>query len=180
MRRLSIAALAGALILALTPAAEAGAMKQLGTDPANDAVPALDVTSLAVGTSGSNLEIQIGIEGMLPVTGGYPELPGIEWIFDLGGRTFVAEAVAGQEPAFYLFELRGGAFTQLDNPTGTYDHANGYASIVIPFKTIGARSGMKVSGTGKKGTEDVDAHVHLGPQTYYADTMATSKDYVIP
>jgi hypothetical protein len=183
MRRFLVIALAAFLAVGLlpSPSGAAGGSKSLGRDASGDAPPALDVTSLSVGANSGTLEIQIGIEGMLPGTGGYPELPGIEWIFDLGGRTFLAEAVAtDQEPAFYLFELKGGAYTQLDNPTGTYDHANGYASILIPFEDIGAHSGSRVSGTGKKGTEDVDAHVHLGPQTYYADKMATTKDFVIP
>jgi len=166
--------------MAAPQATAAGALKRLGDDPSNDGPPALDISYLEVGAAAKKLEVRIGIETMLPGTGGYPALPGIEWIFDLGGRTFLAEAVADSEPAFYLFELKGDAFTQLDSPTGTYDHANGYASILIPFEDIGARSGMKVSGTGKKGTVDVDAHIHFGPQTYFADEMATTKDFVIP
>jgi hypothetical protein len=169
-----------AIAVAAGQASAAGSLKRLGDDPANDGPPALDITYLEVGAAARKLEVRIGIETMFPGTGGYPALPGIEWTFDLGGRTFVAEAVADTEPAFYLFELKGGGFTQLDSPTGTYDHANGYASILIPFEDIGARPGMKVSGTGKKGTVDVDAHVHLGPQTYFADEMATNKDFVIP
>jgi hypothetical protein len=182
MRRYLVLATVAILMMAaaVAPATAAGGAKRLGDDAANDGPPALDLTYLEVGAAAKTLEIRIGIEGMLPGIGGYPTLPGIEWTFDIGGRTFVAEAVADQEPAFYLFEFTGGAYTQLDSPTGTYDHANGYASILIPFDDIGARSGMKVSGTGKKGTEDVDAHVHLGPQTYYADKMASTKDFVIP
>jgi hypothetical protein len=181
MRRYLALAVVLLLVVAFAPAATAGGgVKRLGDDPANDAPPALDVTFLDVGATGQTLEVRIGIAGMLPGTGGYPTLPGIEWTFDIGGRTFVAEAVADQEPTFYLFEFKGGAYTQLDSPSGSYDHANGYASILIPFDDIGARSGVKVSGTGKKGTEDVDAHVHLGPQTYYADAMASTKDFVIP
>lgn len=182
MRRFIVLFAVSALFVSLSaaPSPAASGMKRLGTDPSADGPPALDLTYLEVGAARGALEIRIGIDGMLPGTGGYPQLPGIEWIFDLGGRTFLAEAVADREPAFYLFELRDGAYTQLDSPSGSYDHANGYASISIPFEDIGANSGMKLSGTGKKGTVDVDAHVHLGPQTYYADEMATSKDFVIP
>jgi hypothetical protein len=164
-----------------TPAGAGPKLKTLGTDPAGDGPPALDITYLQVGRTGSDLDIRIGISGMFPQTGGYPELPGIEWIFDVGSRTFIAEAVAGtSSPAFYLFEMKGDAYEQLESPEGTYDHANGYASILVPLETIGARAGSRISGTGPKGTDDVDAHVHLGPQTHYADVMASTKDYVVP
>jgi hypothetical protein len=178
VRLLAAALIAGCLA---TPAGAGPKLKTLGTDPAGDAAPALDITYLQVGRTGDDLEIRIGISGMLPQTGGYPELPGIEWIFDVGSRTFIAEAVAGtSSPAFYLFEMKDDSFTQLESPTGTYDHANGYASILVPLETIGASKGSRISGTGPKGTNDVDAHVHLGPQTYYADEMASTKDYVVP
>ncbi|MGH2729868.1 MAG: hypothetical protein ACRDJI_04585 [Actinomycetota bacterium] len=176
--------LTAAALLAGSLASPAGAgpkLKTLGTDPAGDAPPALDITYLQVGRTGDDLVIRIGISGMLPQTGGYPTLPGIEWVFDVGSRTFIAEAVAGtSRPAFYLFEMKDDAFEQLESPEGTYDSADGYASILVPLETIGATSGTKISGTGPKGTDDVDAHVHLGPQTYYADAMASSKDYVVP
>ncbi|HWL65348.1 MAG TPA: hypothetical protein VNP73_05175, partial [Actinomycetota bacterium] len=119
--------------------------------------------------------------GMTPVMGGYPALPGIEWTFDVGPRTFVAEAVADTSgPAFYLFELKGGSFVQLATPSGTYNPDDGYASILVPLSEIGARRASVISGVGKKGTEDVDAHVHLGATTHYPDRMATTKDIVVP
>ncbi len=167
-------------VLATPATAGEGDYKRLGTDPARDAAPALDVTYLDVAAHHGALDIRIGIETMLPGIGGYPELPGVEWIFEVGKRTFVAEAVAGTSPTFYLFEQKGNTYVQLDNPEGTYNASDGYASILVPMEDIGARSGTKISGVGKPGTEDVDAHVHALVTTYYADTMATKKDFVIP
>lgn len=183
MRKL--VAVATALMIAL-PIASAGAepaerMVRLGTDPAGDGLPALDVTYLDVGRSGKTLEIRIGIDKMLPVVGGYPAAPGIEWVFDVKGRRFIAEAVADtREPDFYLFELKGDAFTQLPSPEGTYNPDDGYASVLVPLKAIGAKSGVRISGADGLEHGDVDAHVHAGPQTYYPDGMQTKKDYVIP
>lgn len=167
-----------------------GGMKTLGTDPANDALPALDITSLSVGLQdenvpslhAANLEIRIGIDKMLPVVGGYDSLPGIEWIFDVKRRAFVAEAFVQQaEARFVLFELKGEAFEQVAQLEGTYDWTTGYISMVVPLHTIGAtKHGTVVSGHGKRGTVDVDAHVHLGTTTHYADEMASTKDYVVP
>lgn len=179
-----IVSLAMALMVAL-PVASAGAepperLVRLGTDPAGDGQPALDVTYLEVGKLGKDLEIRIGIDKMLPVVGGYPAAPGIEWTFVVKGRTFLAEAVANRTPEFYLFELKGDSFTQLPSPQGTYDSADGYASILVPLKTIGAKKGVKISGADGLEHGDVDAHVHAGPQTYYPDGMQTKKDYVIP
>ena len=181
MKKMICALAAVALLVALTPASAAPKLKRLATDPAGDAPPALDVTYLEVGGHHGTLEIRIGVDGMLPVLAGYPELPGIEWTFDSAGRTFVAEAaVQNGAPAFYLFELKGGAFTQLDTPEGTYDPADGYISIHVPYSDIGARPGSKISGTGPKGTEDVDAHVHAGATTHYPDYAASTKDFVLP
>ncbi|MDP9067716.1 MAG: hypothetical protein M3N53_05115 [Actinomycetota bacterium] len=175
------------LLAALTAlsVAPAGAGKSnltvLGTDPAGDGLPALDITYLQVGRAGTNLEIRIGIDKMLPRSGGFPLLPGIEWVFDVKNRTFIAEAVAGTgAPRFYLFEQKGDSYEQLESPTGTYDPADGYASILVPLKTIGARSGVKISGADGLEHGDVDAHVHLGPETYYPDGMETKKDFIVP
>jgi hypothetical protein len=166
------------LVIAAPTAFAGGDPSELGTDPSGDGPPALDITYLQVAKQGKALNILIGIEGMFPQIGGYPEAPGIEWVFTVQGRTFVAEAVAGvNAPTFYLFEQKGDSYVQLDSPTGTYDHANGYASVLIPMKTIGAKRGVIISGAGDN---DVDAHVHLGPQTYYADTMTTTKSFVVP
>ncbi|HJR45254.1 MAG TPA: hypothetical protein VJ927_06580 [Actinomycetota bacterium] len=182
MRRVLIAAITALMILPLAPS---GAAKtrfvELGTDPAGDGVPALDVTYLQVGKTGSALEIRIGIDKMLPVVAGYPDLPGIEWVFDVKGRRFIAEAVASADgPLFFLFEEKDGAFEQLESPEGTYDPADGYASIIVPLKTIGAKSGVKISGADGLENGDVDAHVHLLATTVYPDGMQTTKDYVVP
>lgn len=163
------------------PAAGGPKLKTLGTDAEGDGPPALDITYLEVRSTKEKLEIRIGVAGMLPMIGGYPELPGIEWIFDVKKRTFIAEGVARRSgPEFFLFEDKGDSFEQLASPEGTYDPDDGYISILVPLDVIGAASGTKISGVGKKGTEDVDAHVHLGPETHYPDRMATTKDYVIP
>lgn len=182
MRKVAFGALVLCLLaLLLAPAGAAPRLKELGSDPAGDGPPALDVTYLQVGKNGSNLEIRIGIDKMLPVVAGYPELPGIEWIFDVRNRRFVAEAVAGRNgPLFFLFEEKDGAFTQLESPNGTYDPADGYASMLVPLKTIGARSGVKISGADGLENGDVDAHVHLLATTLYPDGMQTKKDYVVP
>ena len=182
MRRI-LATIATALLV--FPVMPAGAAKsqfvELGTDPAGDGIPALDVTYLQVGKTGTNLEVRIGIDKMLPARAGYPELPGIEWVFDVKGRRFVAEAVASAEgPLFFLFEEKDGAFQQLKSPEGTYDPADGYASILVPLKTIGAKSGVKISGADGLENGDVDAHVHLLATTIYPDGMQTTKDYVVP
>lgn len=183
MRKLLLCSVLLALVASVFPAASAVAetkMTVLGEDPSGDGPPALDVTYLAVGKAGKNLEIHIGVDGMLPAIGGYPQLPGIQWAFDVKGRTFVAEAyVDDPDPRFLLFELVGDTFNQLGELEGTYDSADGYLSLLVPLKDIGAKKGTKISGMGDPGTEDVDAHVHIGPQTYVADAFATTKDYVV-
>ena len=182
MKKLLGALVAACLITAM-PAASAGggSLKRLGTDPAGDGPAALDVTYLDVGAHHGELEIRIGVDKMLPGIGGYPELPGIEWTFDVGSRTFIAEAaVQNGQGNYYLFELKGNSFTQLDSPKGTYNWADGYVSIIVPLNDIGARRGTKISGTGPKGTEDVDSHVHALATTYYPDYLATRKDFIVP
>ncbi len=169
-----------ALSLAL-PAAAGPRTTRLGNDPENDAPPALDVTYLEVGRAGKNLEIRIGVANMIPPGGGYPLLPGIEWVFDVKGQTFIAEGVATTgTPRFYLFKEKGDSYEQLESPHGTYNYQDGFISMHVPLKTLGATSGTVVSGTGKTGTPDVDSHVHIGPVTHYSDTMATTRDYVVP
>lgn len=182
MRRLGALALLLALVMGATPAgAQDPGFKRLGTDPAGDGHPALDVTFLDVGVTGKNLEIRIGLDKMLPVTGGYPDLPGVEWTFDVKDRTFLAEAVASARgPDFYLFELKGSSFTQLEKPTGTYNPADGYASVLVPLKTIEATRGTKIVGTKGLENGDVDAHVHLLATTYYPDGMQTKKSFIVP
>jgi hypothetical protein len=185
MRRIAFllaAALVASLLVVPSASAGKGGLKTLGTDPELDAPPALDITNLQVGRAGKNLEIRIGVANMFPVVSGYPALPGIEWTFSVGSRTFIAEGVADVGgPAFYLFEERNGSFTQLESPAGTYDSADGFIKMLVPLKTIGARSGSHVVGTTLDGVPgDVDAHIHAGPQTYYADSMETTKHYSVP
>jgi hypothetical protein len=52
--------------------------------------------------------------------------------------------------------------------------------MLVPLKTIGAKKGTVISGTGSPGTEDVDAHIHYLAGTSYPDLMATTKDFVVP
>jgi hypothetical protein len=182
MRRTLLSlALCALLAGAAVPATARGGLKTLGTDPSGDGLPGLDVTYLKVGRAGADLEIRIGLE-MLPQLAGYPDLPGIEWVFDVGGRTFVAEAVktAGGSD-YYLFELApDGSFHQLDAPRGTYEAADGYTSILVPLADIGGRKGSVVKGTDGLEHGDVDAHVHVGPVTHYPDGMETDKSFVVP
>lgn len=182
-RAVSIVCALALIAIVGAPAGAGDKMSRLGEDPAGDAPPALDLTYLEVGKVGKTIEIRIGIERMLPAIGGYPELPGIEWVFQAGERTFVAEAVASAaEPAFYLFEVVGNTFRQLEKPHGTYDPADGYIAIHVPLKIIGAKKGTVLVGVKLEDSSqgDVDAHLHLGPQTHYADFLATDKAYIVP
>jgi hypothetical protein len=182
MRKILVGALSVLLVGCLTlPSGAAVKMTRLGEDPAGDGTPTLDVTYLDVGRAGDALEIRIGMATILPVVRAIPpEAPGVEWIFDVKGRTFVAEGVPGTTPTFYLFELMDdGSATQLETPQGTYDAEDGYVMLMIPLKTIGAKKGTVISGTGPKGTEDVDAHIHFGVADEYPDRMATTKDFVV-
>src|SRR5687768_16535622 len=94
-------------IVSSIPSGAAGKLVRLGSDPAGDGAPALDVTFLDVGRTDDALEIRIGLDKMFPGVGGVPEGPGIEWVFTAGKRSFIAEAVAGRTPKFYFFELLG-------------------------------------------------------------------------
>lgn len=191
-------ALCAAVAMAALPAhAAKGGLERLGTDAEGDGHPGLDVTYLDVGRNGENLEVRIGLM-MLPQLGGFPDLPGIEWVFDVQppapkckgtclavvppARTFIAEAVKTTDGAdFYLFELEeDGSFEQLAQPEGTYAGSDGYASILVPLDLIGARKGAVIKGTDGLEHGDVDAHVHVGPQTHYPDGMETKKAYVLP
>lgn len=182
MRRVLAGLLTALLALGLAgqAAARSKGMQTLGKDPSGDAPPGLDLTYLQVGRTGSDLEIRIGLV-MVPPKGSYPQLPGIEWIFETRGRTFIAEAVATTgNPLFFLFEQTEKGYTQLGRPEGTFNPADGYTSILVPLEMIDAKRGTVISGVGPKGTEDVDAHVHAGPTyTHYPDRMATTKDFVV-
>ena len=163
------------LLAASAPSSAGSPMKTLGEDPAGDGPPALDLTFLQAGVTGSDLEIRIGVDGMLPEIGGYPQAPGVEWLFKSGSRTFLAEAyIDNTEPAFLLFELdKDGAYVEKGELPGTYDHADGYISILVPLKTIGAKRGTKISGGGEN---DVDTHVHHATTTS-TDTLTTSGSF---
>lgn len=182
MRKALVTALTAVLIGCIAlPSGAATKMTRLGEDPAGDGSPTLDVTYLDVGRNGDTLEIRIGMANILPVLRAVPpELPGVEWIFDVKGRTFVAEGVPGTTPTFYLFELADdGSFSQLEAPEGTYNFEDGYIMMLVPLETLGAKKGTVISGTGPKGTEDVDAHIHFGVADEYPDRMATTKDFVV-
>jgi hypothetical protein len=180
MRKVLVAALAAALAMTLAaPSGAAGTMTRLGTDPETDGPPSLDLTYLDVGRIGSTLAIEIGIAHILPEARSIPEAPGIEWIFDAGSRTVLVEAVPGTAPTFYMFELKGDSFVEMPAPTGSYEHSDGFIRISLPLKAIGATKGTLISGTGPKGTEDVDAHVHYPGGEIFPDKMATTRDFVV-
>jgi len=186
MKKSLVCALAA--VLAITVAAPSGAARKvvrLGTDPAGDAPPAIDITFLDVTRTGKDLEIRIGIDKMIPVTGGYGEAP-VEWVFQAGKRIFIAEALSGRTPRFFLFEVKGDTYEQLTAPTGTYSADDGFARILVPLETLGAKKGTKISGfhdaipaIDKPGGQDVDSHVHT-QGTQYLDTFSTIRGYVVP
>ncbi len=189
MRKILTMSLAMLLAAILTvPSGAAGKVVRLGTDPAGDGPPALDVTFLDVTTAGKDLEIRIGVDKMVPVTGGYPEGPGLEWIFTVGKRTFIAEAVASRTPRFFFFELKKDTFEQLQGITGTYNPADGFIRMLVPLELIGAKRGTRIGGYRKPLEEisktngtDVDSHLHSAPgRTEYLDDMETTKTYRIP
>ena len=158
--------------------------KTLGTDPAGDGQPALDVTYLKVGRLRADLYIEIGVDKMLPPDGGVHQIAGIDWAFGIKGRTFIVEAyVDAGAPDFFLFEiLHDGSHAQLESPTGTYTWSNGYINMRVPLKSIGAKSGTVISHPqhSESGT-DVSAFLHpSGVTTRYIDTMETSKNFVVP
>lgn len=166
------------VVVAALPASGASKMKRVGEDPAGDGYPALDLTYVEVGRTGADLEIRLGVDGMLPVIGGYPAIPGIEWLFESKGRVFLAEAyVEDATPAFLLFEKVNDSYSVVGDIEGTYDSADGYISMLVPLKTIGAKPGTKIKGHGEN---DADAHLHIGPQTIYPDTLTTTKSFTVP
>lgn len=171
-----------ALVTLLAVPMQAGAgvkLKRLGEDPAGDAPAALDLTYVEAGRNGSNLEIRIGVEGMTPGTGGYPVLPGIEWLFTTGKRSFLAEAyVDGAQPGFLLFEILDDSYRQIAEIEGTYNFSDGYISMLVPLKDIGAKKGTRIAGAVEEG--DADSHIHLGARTEYPDYLTTTKPYTIP
>lgn len=168
--------------LALPAPAIAGEPKiiRLGSDATQDAPPAQDLTFLDVGRNGDDLEIRIGVFGMLPVVGGI-QGAGIEWTFTVRGRTFVAEAHSSNgQPGYTLYQVTNGAFEQIAILEGTYDYQDGFIRMLVPLDEIGAKPGTRVSGVGDPGTEDVDVHQHAAAVSPQMDGLATDKDYVIP
>jgi hypothetical protein len=166
-----------AALLALAgPASSKPGPQRLGEDPVLDAPAALDITYLDVQKVAADLEIRIGINGMLPGIGGYPTLPGIEWLFTTGTRTFLAEAyVDNTQGAYLLFEKVGDTYELLGELEGTYDFADGFVSILVPLKEIGAKKGSRIGGVGE---DDVDSHVHHADTTY-TDTMTTTGSFTV-
>ena len=160
------------------------ATKTLGTDPAGDGLPALDVTYLKVGRLGADLYMEIGVDKMLPPDGGVHQIAAIDWAFGIKGRTFVAEAfVDVGAPDFFLFEiLHDGSHKQLVSPTGEYSWSNGQINMRVPLKSIGAKSGTVISHPEHSDSgSDVSAYVHpAGATTQYVDTMKTTKAFVVP
>jgi hypothetical protein len=167
-----------AIVLGLMPAASsAPKLVTLGTDATGDAPPSLDLTYLQVGKVGTNLEIRIGIDGIVPELEG-ADPAGIEWVFKSRNKTYLAEAYSEMgEPGFLLFEVTGSSFKEIATLKGTYDHVDGFARILVPLKKIGAARGTKISGAGDA---DVDSHVHAVATTHYSDTLDTKRAYVIP
>lgn len=187
MKKALLTALTIAVVLAaVTPSGAAGKVVRLGSDPAGDGPPALDVTFLDVTRTGDALEIRIGIDKMLPAVGGYPEGPGLEWIFKVGKRVFIAEAVASRTPKFFLFELKDDAFEQLQSPTGTYAAEDGFARMLVPLELIGAKTGTKITGyhgalpeIDKTNGTDVDSHIHTDG-TQYLDDFKSTRAFLVP
>ena len=195
MRKVLVGALVGCLMaVPISGAFGRAPVKRLGTDPSRDSAPAIDITYLDVTTHGiltddgpkRGLEIRIGLDGMLPTLGSYPEVPAFEWIFQTGGRRFIAEAVAGRTPRFFLFELHDDSYEQLAAPWGAFDPAAGYLKILVPLDAIGAKKGSVITGVrepleiiGNNGA-DVDVHAHHATGTEYIDEMTTTKSYVVP
>lgn len=189
MRKIALGLISTLLLVTLgVPSVAAPKLSRLGSDPAGDGPPALDITYLEVGRDADNLEIRIGIDGMLPVFGGYPEGPGIEWIFTAGKRSFIAEVVAGRTPKFFFFELFGHSYEQLQGMTGSYDPNDGFIRMLVPLDMIGAKKGTPITGYKaplemiQKGKgNDVDAHMHTTPgSTEYFDQLTTTKSYRLP
>lgn len=179
----NLARAATALALAATALLPSGAnaapMKVLGTDPALDGAPAADLVSLAAATHGSNLHVRIGLAQALPVQGSYPGA-GIEWAFEVRGRTFLAEAHPEPgEMRYTLFEIAGDTLRQVEILDGAFDTDTGLIDMYVPLQSIGARKGTKISGAGDGSAPDVDIHQHAGPASRELDAMTTTSDFVI-
>lgn len=172
-------ALAIAATTLLPSAATAAPMKVLGTDPALDGAPGADLVSLAAATHGSDFHIQIGLAQALPVQGSYPGA-GIEWAFEVRGRTFLAEAHPEPgEMRYTLFEIAGDELRQVKILEGAFDTETGLIDMYVPLQSIGARKGTKISGAGDGSTPDADIHQHAGPASRELDALTTTSDFVV-
>ena len=183
MRRMNAARAAAALALAtivsLPSGATAAPMKVLGTDPALDGAPGADLVSVAAATHGTDFHIQIGLAQALPVQGSYPGA-GIEWAFDVKGRTFLVEAHPEPgEMRYTLFEITGDSLRQLKILEGAIDTDTGLIDMYVPLSTIGARKGTRISGRGDGSTPDADIHQHAGPASRELDALTTTSDFVV-
>ena len=175
----ALAALALATIMSLPSGATAAPMKVLGTDPALDGVPGADLVSLAAAMHGADFHIQIGLAQAIPVQGSYPGA-GIEWSFEVRGRTFLAEA--HPEPGamrYTLFEITGDSLRQIKILEGAFDTETGLIDMYVPLSSIGARKGTKISGAGDGSTPDADIHQHAGPASRELDALTTTSDFVV-
>lgn len=175
----ALVALALASLMSLPSGAGAAPLKVLGTDPTLDGPPAADLVSLAAAVEGAELRVQIGLANALPVQGSYPGA-GIEWAFEVRGRTFLVEA--HPEPGqmrYTLFEIQGDSLRQLEILDGTFDAATGLIDMYVPLQTIGARKGTKISGAGDGSAPDADIHQHAGPASPQLDAMTTTSDLVV-
>src|SRR5688572_26003410 len=159
--RMLVVGVVVAALAASAPAHGGAKLSRLGSDAELDAPPSVDLTYLEVGRSKKNLEIRIGLTGIVPELRA-PAGAGIAWTFDVNGHTYVAEGHPdyADGPGFTLFESRNGVFTQLASLKGSWEADDGYLRMLVPLKAIGARKGSRISGTGSKGTEDVDIHQH--------------------
>jgi len=176
-RLLASVVVALVVVLGGGPAGAGAGMTVLGTDPAMDAPPGGDLTQLAVTTHGSDLHVQLTLANSIPVAGTYGAPTGIQWAFEVRGKTFVAEAYpSGVTFRYVLFEKKGETFEQVAMLEGEFDTIAGVLDIFVPLKEIGAKKGTLISGAGKN---DVDVHIHGLVTTLYPDQMTTKKGYVV-
>jgi len=177
--RCMVATVFAATALSTQAVAAEPKMKQIGIDAAFDAAPAVDLTYLKVGRAGDKLEVRFGLNGMLPVQGSYPQA-GIEWAFKSAGRTFVAEGHPDAGTHFFtLFEVQGGALSQIAILEGSFEAEQGYMVLWVPLNEIGASKGTRVVGARLDGSSDVDIHQHAGPVSPVVDSMTTSQGYIV-
>ena len=177
-RSVAIVAIAlSGLLVAPAPAGADVPLTVLGTDPSLDAPPGSDLTGLAAGVHGSDLHIQFTFANSIPVAGTYGPPAGLEWLFKVRGKTYLAEAYPDYPNfGFVLFEINGDAFKQVATLEGEWDTIGGVVDIFVPLKTIGAKKGTAITGAGEN---DVDLHVHGVVTTQYTDTLTTTKGIVV-